>query len=184
MGGGNPFGGFEFNFGAGGFSDIFENIFSDFMGGGRGQQRSYAQAGADLRYNMEITLEEAFFGVEKEIKIPSTKVCEACHGHGTADGKEPEICPDCHGSGKIRQQQGGFFIVETTCPKCRGKGRIIKEACKECKGAGVIGEEKPSKSKYRPELRIIPGCVSAAAARPACTAAERRLVCFYQRQAA
>ena len=148
MGGANPFGGFEFNFGAGGFSDIFENIFSDFMGGGaRGQQRSYAQAGADLRYNLEISLEEAFFGLEKDIKIPSTKVCETCHGHGTADGKEPEVCPDCHGSGKVRQQQGGFFIVETTCPKCRGKGRIIKEPCKDCKGAGVIGEEKEIKVK-------------------------------------
>ncbi len=147
MGGGNPFGGFEFNFGAGGFSDIFENIFSDFMGGGRTSQRSYAQAGADLRYNLEISMEEAFFGIEKEISIPSTKVCEKCHGHGTADGKEPEICPDCRGSGKIRQQQGGFFIVETTCPKCRGKGRIIKESCKACKGAGVIGEDKTIKLK-------------------------------------
>lgn len=148
MGGGNPFGGFEFNFGSGGFSDIFADVFSEFMGGGRrGNRQSYAQHGADLRYNLEITLEEAFFGVEKEIKIPSTTVCEACHGHGTADGKEPEICPDCKGSGRIHQQQGGFFIVETTCPKCQGKGRIIKDSCKKCKGAGVIGEEKVIKVK-------------------------------------
>ena len=86
--GGNPFGGFEFNFGAGGFSDIFSEVFSDFMGGGRNRQAAYAQDGADVRYNMEITLEEAFHGVEKEITIPSTETCEKCHGHGTKDGKE------------------------------------------------------------------------------------------------
>lgn len=140
-GGGNPFGGFEFNFGSGGFSDIFENIFADFMGGGRAQQRSYAQAGADLRYNLEISLEESFFGIEKAIKIPASKVCENCHGHGTANGKEPEVCPNCRGSGKVRQAQGAF-IYESACPQCRGTGRLIKEACKICKGAGVVGEEK------------------------------------------
>ena len=101
MGGGNPFGGFEFNFGAGGFSDVFSDIFSEFMGGGRrgADNGNYAERGADLRYNLEISLEEAFAGVEKEIKIPTTEVCEDCHGHGTADGKEPEVCPMCHGSG-------------------------------------------------------------------------------------
>lgn len=119
MGGGNPFNGFDFNFG-GGFSDIFSDVFSEFMGGGhRNAQQSYAQDGADLRYNLEITLEEAFSGVEKEIKIPSTKECDDCHGHGTADGKEAPICPHCQGSGKIRSQRG-FMIVETYCPHCHG----------------------------------------------------------------
>ena len=149
MGGGNPFGGFEFNFGAGGFSDVFSDIFSEFMGGGRrgADNGNYAERGADLRYNLEISLEEAFAGVEKEIKIPTTEVCEDCHGHGTADGKEPEVCPMCHGSGKIRKTQGGFFIVESTCLKCKGTGRIIKEACKKCGGQGVKPKEKMLKIK-------------------------------------
>lgn len=150
MGGGNPFGGFEFNFGTGGFSDVFSDIFSEFMGGGRRQQgarQSYAERGADLRYNMEITLEEAFYGVEKEIKIPTTEVCEECHGHGTADGKEPPVCPTCQGTGKIHKSQGGFFIVETTCPKCKGRGRLVNEACKKCDGEGVKPKEKLLKVK-------------------------------------
>ncbi len=147
MGGGNPFNGFDFNFGAGGgFADIFENIFSDMMGGGRGGSRSYAQDGADLRYNLEITLEEAFSGVEKEIKIPTTVQCEECHGHGTADGKEAPVCPHCQGSGKIRTRQG-FMIMETYCPHCRGEGRLVKEACKKCHGEGVIRSEKTLKIK-------------------------------------
>ena len=109
--GGNPFGGFEFNFGAGGFSDIFSQMFSDFMGGGTRQQ-SYAQDGADVRYNMEISLEEAFNGVEKEIKIPSTETCEACHGHGTKDGKEAPACPQCRGTGKVRSQRMGLIFEQ------------------------------------------------------------------------
>ena len=147
MGGGNPFNGFDFNFGGGGFSDIFSDIFSDFMGGGRnGSQRSQAPDGADLRCNLEISLEEAFSGVEKEIKIPGTIACEECHGHGTADGKEAPVCPTCHGSGKIRTQHG-FMIMETTCPKCHGEGRVVKEACKKCHGEGVIHNEKTLKIK-------------------------------------
>lgn len=146
--GGNPFGGFEFNFGSGGFSDVFSEIFSDFMGGGRRQANpNAAERGADLRYNLEISLDEAFSGVEKEIKIPTTKVCEDCHGHGTKDGKPADICPDCHGSGKIHRQQGGFFIVETTCPKCRGTGRLIKDKCKTCGGEGYVAQEKTLKIK-------------------------------------
>lgn len=142
--GGNPFGGFEFNFGAGGFSDIFSEVFSEFMGGGRRQ--SYAQRGADVRYNLEITLEEAFSGVEKEIKIPSTVTCEKCHGHGTKDGKEAPVCSECRGSGKIRMQKG-FFVVEQACPHCHGTGRMVKEACPDCKGAGVLNQEKTIKVK-------------------------------------
>lgn len=148
MGGGNPFNGFEFNFGSGGFSDIFADVFSEFMGGGsRGQQRSYAERGADVRYNLSITLDEAFFGIEKEITIPSTQACDHCHGHGTKDGQEAPVCDKCRGSGRIHQQQGGFFIVETTCPKCRGTGHIIKEACKSCGGSGVVNKDKVIKVK-------------------------------------
>lgn len=147
MGGGNPFGGFEFNFGAGGFSDIFSQVFSDFMGGGRQSgAAAYAQPGADVRYNMEISLEEAFTGVEKEIKIPSTVTCEECRGHGTKDGKEAPICPHCHGSGRMHMQKG-FFMVEQACPHCQGSGRIIKDPCAKCKGAGYIRQEKVIKVK-------------------------------------
>lgn len=150
MGGGNPFGGFEFNFGGGGFSDVFSDIFSEFMNSGRSQggaRQSYAERGADLRYNLDITLEEAFNGVEKEITIPTTEACAECHGFGTADGKEPPVCPTCQGSGKVRRTQGGFFIVETTCPKCQGRGRLVKEPCKKCGGHGVIAKEKMLKVK-------------------------------------
>ena len=134
MGGGNPFGGFEFNFGAGGFSDIFSQVFSDFMGGGRAAGgAAYAQPGADIRYNMEISLEEAFSGIEKEIKIPSSVTCEKCHGHGTKDGKEAPICPHCKGSGQIHLQKG-FFVVEQTCPHCQGTGRMVTDPCPDCKG--------------------------------------------------
>ena len=146
MGGGNPFGnGFGFNFdfggGSGGFSDIFSEVFGEFMGGGRGKRQSYAQKGQDVRYNLSITLEEAFSGLEKEITLPSSETCEKCHGHGTKDGKEAPICPHCNGSGKIRMQQG-FFVVEQGCPHCKGSGRLVKDACSECKGKGFINKHR------------------------------------------
>ena len=146
-GGGNPFGGFEFNFGGGGFSDIFSQVFSDFMGGGRaGASGSYAERGADVRYNMEISLEEAFLGAEKEISIPSSVTCEKCHGHGTKDGKEAPICQHCHGSGHIRMQKG-FFVMEQPCPHCQGRGRKATDVCPDCKGAGIKRQEKTIKVK-------------------------------------
>ncbi len=148
MGGGNPFGGFNFDFGgaAGGFADIFSEVFSEFMGGGRGRKQSYAQRGQDIRYNLSISLEEAFSGIEKEIKFPSTQTCETCHGHGTKDGKEAPVCPHCNGTGKIRLQQG-FFVVEQSCPQCKGTGHLVKEACPDCKGKGFINQEKVIKVK-------------------------------------
>lgn len=149
--GGNPFGGFGFDFSGatGGFGDIFGDIFSEFMGGGRQQTRNpnAPQNGADLRYNLDITLEEAYLGVEKEITVPHAELCEDCHGHGTEDGKEAPICSTCHGRGKIQSQKGGFFIVETTCPTCKGKGRIVKSPCKKCHGEGLIHGEKQIKIK-------------------------------------
>ena len=146
MGGGAGFGGFEFNFGSGGFSDIFSDIFSEFMGGGRSQKASYAKQGTDLRYDVEISLEEAFTGLEKEIKYTTTTVCEACNGHGTKDAQEAPPCQKCRGRGKI-QSQRGFFIVEENCPECKGKGRIIKEVCPHCFGTGEAKKPKNLKVK-------------------------------------
>ena len=144
--GGNPFGGFDFNFGgAGGFADIFSDVFSEFMGGGSRRQ-SYAVRGSDIRYNMEISLEEAFTGIEKEIKIPSSETCDECHGHGTKDGKPAPVCPHCQGSGKVRLQKG-FFVVEQSCPHCRGTGHVVTESCTKCKGRGAINKEKLIKIK-------------------------------------
>ncbi len=147
-GGGNPFGGFNFDFGGGasGFADIFSEVFSEFMGGGRGRRQSYAQRGQDVRYNLTITLEEAFSGIEKEITIPSTDTCEKCHGHGTKDGSEAPVCQHCGGSGKVRIQQG-FFVVEQSCPHCKGTGRLVKETCSDCKGKGFINKQKTIKVK-------------------------------------
>ena len=143
-GGGNPFGG-GFDFG-GGFADMFSDIFSEFMGGGK---QSYTQRGSDLRYNLNITLEQAFSGCEEEIVIPTTKNCEKCHGHGTKDGKEAPICQTCQGRGKIRTSQGGFFVVETPCPRCHGSGRAVIEPCEECKAAGQIKINKKLKIKLK-----------------------------------
>ena len=144
--GANPFGGFDFNFGgAGGFADIFSDVFSEFMGGGRRQQ-SYAVRGSDVRYNMEISLEEAFTGIEKEVTIPSSETCEDCHGHGTKDGNPAPICPHCQGTGKVRLQKG-FFVVEQACPQCGGSGRKVSEVCPKCKGCGAINKEKVIKIK-------------------------------------
>ena len=147
MGGGaNPFGG-GFGFSAEDLSDVFSNIFSDFMGGGRRASGAERGRGSDLNYNLSITLEEAFQGIEKEIKITTTETCEICHGHGTADGKEAPICETCHGSGKVRRQQGGFFVFETVCPTCQGRGRVVKDKCKKCSGRGVNRADKTLKIK-------------------------------------
>ena len=118
------------------FSDVFEDLFGDFMGGQRGGGgRSRASRGSDLRYNMRISLEEAYAGVQKTIKVPSSVTCKACNGTGAEGGSEPETCPTCNGMGKVRAQQG-FFTVERTCPTCNGQGQIIKNPCRVCGGAG------------------------------------------------
>lgn len=148
MGGGNPFGGgFDFS---GGFADVFNDIFADFMGGGTSSRASYSQRGSDLRYNLNISLEKAFSGTEEEITVPTTVTCEKCHGHGTKDGKMPDQCATCHGSGKVRRQQGGFFVFETTCPTCGGSGYAIKDACDECRGSGQKKINKKLKVKIEP----------------------------------
>lgn len=133
-------------FGGAGFSnieDIFDMFgFGDMFGGqGRGSSRSAAQRGSDLRYDLEITLEEAALGKEEKLKIPRLEKCEECEGKGTEKGTEPEICITCNGSGQTRYQQG-FFSVMRTCPNCAGRGQIIKNPCKKCKGAGRVEKEK------------------------------------------
>lgn len=125
--------------GFGGFTDIFEEMFGDFMGGGRrgGQQ----QRGADLRYNLEINLEDAFAGRQIEVKVPSSVSCESCDGTGAAEGAKPKTCPSCGGHGKVRAQQG-FFTIERTCPTCQGQGSIIDNPCRPCNGTGRQAKEK------------------------------------------
>ncbi|MBQ9235726.1 MAG: molecular chaperone DnaJ [Alphaproteobacteria bacterium] len=147
-GGGNPFGGFDFNFSGGGFADIFSSVFEEFMGGGRARSArgAYEQRGEDVRYDVSITLAEAFAGVEKEISVDSTAVCEKCHGHGTNDGGKAPVCPHCNGSGKVRMQQG-FFVMEQPCPQCHGSGYLVKDKCEACKGRGFVEHQKTLKVK-------------------------------------
>ena len=133
MGGrsGNPF---DF---ASSFTDIFDDLFGDFTG----KQRRRQNRGGDLRYNLEITLEEAFKGRATQIKVPTAIACETCEGTGSEAGSKPEQCPTCSGIGKVRAQQG-FFTIERTCPQCRGNGRIVRNPCKQCHGSGHIQKER------------------------------------------
>ncbi len=142
-GGGRPGGGFQGqgDF-ASAFSDVFDDLFGDFMGGGRGGGgRQRATRGSDLRYNLRVTLEEAFSGLQKTINVPTSVTCEECSGTGAESGAEPTTCPTCSGMGKVRAQQG-FFTVERTCPTCHGMGQMIKNPCKACHGAGRIEKER------------------------------------------
>ncbi len=131
-------GGFDFEF-ASGFSDIFDEMFGEFMGGRRSGQG--AMRGADLRYNMQISLEEAFAGLKTTIEVPTSVSCETCHGTGGKDGSEPVTCTTCRGAGKVRAQQG-FFTIERACPTCHGQGRVIKDPCPACSGAGRVQRAK------------------------------------------
>ena len=138
MGGGRS-GGFG---GAESFSDIFGDIF----GGGRQQQRSNVQRGSDLRYNLELTLEEAVFGTDAKIRVPVLVSCGECSGSGAKKGSSPVICSTCHGHGQVRMQQG-FFSVQQTCPTCRGNGKQIKDPCGVCYGQGRVQENKTLSAK-------------------------------------
>ena len=131
-------GGGHGDFGA--FSDIFENIFGEFMGGGRGQQRPNRR-GADLRYDLEITLEEAFHGLARDVTIDATVLCEPCEGSGAKPGTSVKTCATCGGIGKVRAQQG-FFMVERTCPSCQGAGEQIVDPCGDCRGAGRVEKRR------------------------------------------
>ncbi|MCK1540721.1 molecular chaperone DnaJ [Bradyrhizobium sp. 147] len=137
---GGGFGGGGAGFGAGfasSFSDIFEDLFG--MAGQRG--RGGRERGADLRYNMEITLEEAFSGKTAQIEIPVSVTCEACSGIGAKAGTKPKTCSTCGGAGRVRQSQG-FFTLERTCPGCQGRGQMIEEACPSCSGQGRVTRER------------------------------------------
>ncbi len=124
------------------FSDVFEDLFGDFMGrSGGGGGRARAQRGSDLRYNLRVSLEESFKGVQKTINVPSSVACETCRGTGAEGGAEPVTCPTCSGMGKVRAQQG-FFTVERACPTCNGQGQIVKNPCKSCGGAGRVERER------------------------------------------
>ncbi len=123
-------------------SDIFDDLFGEFMGGRRGGRgRSGRERGADLRYNMEITLEEAFQGKTAQIEIPVSVTCESCSGTGAKAGTKPKTCSHCGGQGRIRQAQG-FFTLERTCPGCQGRGQMIEDACSSCAGQGRVSRER------------------------------------------
>lgn len=136
MGGGGGFNGFG---GGADFNDIFGDVFGDIFGGGR-RQRGPSR-GADLRYDIELTLEEAVRGVTKEIRIPTLVECEVCHGSGAKPGSSPVTCPTCHGNGQVQMRQG-FFTVQQTCPHCHGRGKIIKDPCTNCHGQGRVETRK------------------------------------------
>ncbi len=128
--------------GYGGFADAFGDIFGDIFGGGRsGRSGPQMYRGADLRYNLEITLEEAAHGFTTTIRVPSWETCDTCHGSGAKPGTSPTTCTTCGGHGTVRMQQG-FFSVQQTCPKCHGKGQIIAEPCRDCGGVGRIKRQK------------------------------------------
>src|SRR5271157_3054790 len=129
-------GGFGTDFGSA-FSDLFEGIFG--MGGGR--SRSGRERGADLRYNMEIRLEEAYSGKTAHVRIPTSVTCESCSGSGARTGTRPKACPGCVGQGRIRHAQG-FFTLERTCPTCQGRGQVIDNPCGSCSGTGRVTKER------------------------------------------
>lgn len=131
--GGNPFQ--QSGFAESDFSDMFGDFFSDITGGGRGRSRQAQTRGADLKYNLTINLEEAFTGVEKNIKFSSAVKCKTCSGSGSSDGGDVTNCNHCHGHGTVRMQQG-FFAIEQTCPYCGGAGKVIKKPCTTCSGQG------------------------------------------------
>ena len=146
-------GGFGARGGAGGhpgdfgsaFADVFEDLFGDMMGrrggGAAGGGRSRAQRGQDLRYNLRVSLEEAYRGLQKTITVPGSVACDECEGTGAEGATQPATCPTCSGMGRVRAQQG-FFTVERTCPTCGGQGQIVKNPCKACHGAGRIEKDR------------------------------------------
>lgn len=136
--GAGGFGGGDY---ASAFSDVFDDLFGDIMGrrGGGGGRR--AVRGSDLRYNLRISLEDSFMGMQKTVQVPTSVTCEKCSGSGSEGGAEPQTCPTCSGMGKVRAQQG-FFTVERTCPTCSGMGQIIKNPCTLCGGAGRVEKDR------------------------------------------
>jgi len=139
----NSMGGGPGGFGgsAEGFGDIFGDVFGDIFGGSGGRQRSNVQRGADLRYNLELSLEEAVAGTEAKIRVPVLTTCGECSGSGAKKGSSPVTCSTCQGQGQVRMQQG-FFSVQQACPTCHGTGQQIKDPCRKCHGQGRVQENK------------------------------------------
>ncbi|MBI4639489.1 MAG: molecular chaperone DnaJ [Candidatus Tectomicrobia bacterium] len=131
------------------FSDLFEDLFADFFGGGSARTRPRPKRGDDLRYRLEISLEESALGTEKTIKVPRSEICFSCSGTGIASGREAQVCPICGGRGQIRLRQG-FFTTIRTCGHCRGEGRVINDPCESCGGKGAIHREKTLSIKVPP----------------------------------
>ena len=142
--GGGPQGAPDF----GAFSDIFESVFGEFMGGARGGGRQ-VRRGADLRYDMEISLEDAFHGRTSEITVDVSGLCDTCNGSGAKPGTQAKGCATCGGHGKVRAQQG-FFMVERTCPACHGAGQVIADPCRDCRGEGRTDKTKTLKINVPP----------------------------------
>ena len=139
-------------FGPGGFGDIFDSVFGDIFGqaAGRGPR---VYRGADLRYDLDLKLEEAVNGTEIKIRVPKLVSCHECHGSGAKKGSSPVTCPTCNGQGQVRMQQG-IFSLQQTCPQCRGNGKIIKEACELCNGKGRLRETKTISVKIPPGVDV------------------------------
>ena len=137
--GGHPHG-FGADFSAS-MSAMFDDLFGEFMGQRRPRQRSARERGADLRYNMEITLAEAYEGKTAQIRVPTSVTCEACTGSGAKTGTAPTTCRTCGGIGKVRAAQG-FFTIERTCPSCHGRGEVIETPCPACNGSGRVTRER------------------------------------------
>ncbi len=135
-GGGGRARGFDFS----GFTDIFDEMFGDIMGGG-GRTTQHGRRGDDLQYSLEVTLEDVFAGKKTSIRVPNLVACEPCQGSGALSQEDIISCPSCHGQGKMRAQQG-FFTIERACPSCNGSGEAIKNACPKCAGHGRVRKEK------------------------------------------
>src|SRR5579885_94815 len=127
--------------GMGGFGDIFESVFGDIFGAGGARRGPRVTRGADLQYDLELTLEEAVFGTTVKIRTPTVKECSACHGTGARAGTQPTTCDTCQGHGQVRMSQG-FFSIQQTCPRCRGAGQIIRDPCPACNGHGRVRDHK------------------------------------------
>jgi molecular chaperone DnaJ len=146
MGGGRGAAGFDFN--GGSFSDIFEDLFSEFTGarrggggGGGGSAQTGKRRGSDLRYNLQISLEDAFKGRKQDITITTSVTCDSCNGSGGENGAEPVTCNTCNGRGSVRAQQG-FFTIERTCHTCQGTGKIVQNPCRKCAGSGTVRKDR------------------------------------------
>ena len=137
-GGGAGFGGFQDASDI--FSDVFGDVFGEMFGGG-GRRSGGPQRGQDLRYDLEITLEQAFTGAEVNLRVPSTQTCETCDGSGAKPGTQPTVCQTCAGHGRVRASQG-FFSIERSCPRCGGQGKIITDPCRTCHGVGQVRKER------------------------------------------